>query len=220
MGAGVAAGVLLAAACFTPDAVEPSLQTAPTQATPSKVADLIRLRDGRLGSSKDIMVIYRGPDGRTFASELIKGRPAGGPLGSGESPMRHLSPNAIESIEVIKGKAVGVDGIDGTIFITVKAAAIPEVRERMRGGRQETNQQMQHVIEGLVMSKKRLVTARPGTVYLWYETDSSGVVTNAGRVSSTRDLLRQPNRRLVGEGLLGFDYDNLEVIRWARYAAR
>jgi beta-lactamase regulating signal transducer with metallopeptidase domain len=217
MGAGVAAGVLLAAACFTPDAMEPSLQTAPTQATPTKVADLIRLRDGRLGSSRDIMVVYRGPDGRTFAAEILKAPAAGERPGTADSPMRFLSPSAVESIEVVKGKAVGVDGIDGAIFITVKTAAIPEILERMRGSRQETQQQMQHVIQGLVISKERPLTARPGLVYLWLETDAEGELRRAGRVASEAALLTRHGTAPVASGVWALDYDKLEVIRWARY---
>jgi hypothetical protein len=130
-----------------------------------------------------------------------------------------LPTNAIESIEVIKGKATGLESLDGMIIITIKHAAVPRVREVLRRGEQ-ASRQLQNVLEGLVMSIDRPVTSMPGRVYLWFETDASGTMQRAGRVTTEAELLHRLGQAPAETGVTGFDYGKLEVVRWARYDVR
>src|SRR5687768_18376532 len=73
----------------------------------------------------DIVVLYRSPDGRLLGSEMMASpAPGARPQRVGPVYMEEVPTKSIESIEVVRGPALGVPGIDGVIVITLNGKAL------------------------------------------------------------------------------------------------
>jgi hypothetical protein len=128
-----------AAACLMPDSLAPELKTQLQRAKESSLEGIEWVREMLKGHPPaDIVVLYRSPAGKLLGSEmLVSPVPGARPerVGPSYMDMDEVPTESIESIEVVRGPALGVPGIDGVIVITLKAAvtAESEVRRQITG---------------------------------------------------------------------------------------
>ena len=143
LAAATAALALGAAACLLPDSLAPELKTQLQRAKESSLEGIQWVREMLKGHPPaDIVVLYRSHDGRLLGSEMMASpAPGARPQRVGPSYMEEVPTNSIESVEVVKGPALGVPGIDGVIVITLKAAETVESTVRQ----QITNQLSQEL---------------------------------------------------------------------------
>jgi beta-lactamase regulating signal transducer with metallopeptidase domain len=167
--AATAAMALGAAACLMPDSLAPELRTQLQHAKESSFEGIEWVREMLKGHPPaDIVVLYRSPDGRLLGSEMMAS-PAPGvrPQRVGPSYMEEVPTNSIESIEVVRGPALGVPGIDGVIVITLNAVTVES--KLRRDGSEESVSEIAKRITG---PGGRIVRgARP---FIWLRTDTTG----------------------------------------------
>jgi len=115
-----------AAACLLPDSLAPELKTQLQRARESSLEGIEWVREMLKGHPPaDIVVLYRSPDGRLLGSEMMTSpAPGARPQRVGPAYMEEVPTNSIESIEVVRGPALGVPGIDGVIVITLKVVTV------------------------------------------------------------------------------------------------
>ena len=123
-----------AAACLMPDSLAPELVTELQRAPEAPTVGIEWVRKQLEGHPPaDIVVLYRSHDRRLLGSEmLVSPAPGARPVRVGPSYMDEVPTEAIESIEVVKGPALGVPGIDGVIVITLNAAVTVESKVRQQ----------------------------------------------------------------------------------------
>jgi beta-lactamase regulating signal transducer with metallopeptidase domain len=134
MAAATVAMALGAAACLMPDSLAPELRTQLERAKESSLEGIEWVRKQLEGHPPaDIVVLYRSHDGRLLGSEmLVSPAPGARPERVGPSHMDEVPTESIESVEVVKGPALGVPGVDGVIVITLKAAVTVESQVRQQ----------------------------------------------------------------------------------------
>ena len=220
LAAATVAMALGAAACLMPDSLAPELSTQPQRAAESSLEGIEWVREKLKGHPPaDIVVLYRGPDGRLLGSEMMaKPFPGARPQRVGPSYMEEVPTNSIESIEVVKGPALGVPGIDGVIVITLKAVVTVESLERKR----LTHRAAQDLRQRVELAKAIAGPPPKGTaaepLYIWYQTGpDDGSISSAGYAADRAALIRHLGRRPVASGM--WYTPDRKKVHWARYAA-
>ena len=132
LAAATVAMALGAAACLLPDSLAPELKTQLQRAKESSLEGIEWVREMLKGHPPaDIVVLYRTPGGRLLGSEMMASpAPGARPQRVGPSYMEEVPTNSIESIEVVRGPALGVPGIDGVIVITLKVVTVESTLRR------------------------------------------------------------------------------------------
>ena len=170
LAAAIAAMALGTAACLMPDSLSPELKTELQRARESSLEGIEWVREMLKGHPPaDIVVLYRSPDGRLLGSEMMASpAPGARPQRVGPSYMEEVPAKSIESIEVVRGPALGVPGIDGVIVITLKAVVTVESPLRRDGSEERVSE-----------VAKRIAGPAPGIVqgqpaYIWLRPDTTG----------------------------------------------
>lgn len=167
--AATAAMALGAAACLLPDSLAPELRTQLQRAKESSLEGIEWVREMLKGHPPaDIVVLYRSPEGRLLGSEMMVRRsPGARPERVGPTYMDEVPTNSIESVEVVRGPALGVPGIDGVVVITLKAVT---VESTLRGdGSDARVSEFAKLIAG---PGPRIERAQP--TYIWLRADTTG----------------------------------------------
>src|SRR5687768_8748067 len=117
----------------------------------------------------DIVVLYRSPDGRLLGSEMMASpAPGARPQRVGPPYMEEVPAKSIESIEIVRGPALGVPGIDGVIVITLKAVVTVESPLRRDGSEERVSE----VAKRVAGPAPRMVQGQP--TYIWLRPDTTG----------------------------------------------
>lgn len=132
--------------------------------------------------------------------------------------MDEVPTNSIESVEVVKGPALGVPGVDGVIVITLKAAVTVDFLDRKKLTH-ATAQDLRQTVElarAIAGPPPKGPAAEP--LYIWYQAGlDGGSISSAGYATDRAALIRHLGRRPVASGMW-YTADRKQV-HWARYAA-
>ena len=221
LAAAATATVLAATACLMPDSLTPGLTRQSVAPVESSMRGIAWVRVQLKGHPPaDVVVLYRSHDGRLLKKQTLKSpKPGARPERVDPSIMGDVSPKDVESIEVVRGPALGVPGIDGVIVITLKAGSAAQSSE---GHYTPEKRQAQTAMLELatVMAGPRPESLKGSATYIWYAANGAGALRGAGYATDRASLIRRSGNRPAESGtwqLYGPGSGAFGKTYWARY---